>query len=129
MEAPRIERLIGVFHADGGLVGELRYVVGKWIGRTHCSLCDVTHRGISPRPEWLELVGRLSVPVVLVHLNERTKEVREACEGQTPCVLAEMDGSLVLVLGPADLEACHGDVGVFEGRLAEALAALGELPT
>ena len=106
----------------------MRYAVGKLTGRAHCSLCDLTHRGVSPRTEWKELAGRLPVPITLVHLNERTEEVRAASEGRTPCVLAEVEGRLVVVLGPADLSACHGDVGASR-RLRETLAAIGGAPS
>jgi len=30
--------LIGVYHADGGPIGEAKYVIGKFLGRAHCSL-------------------------------------------------------------------------------------------
>ena len=39
----RYQELVGVYHADGSLLGEARYVVGKILGRAHCSLCDITH--------------------------------------------------------------------------------------
>ncbi len=124
MAANQVTRLVGIYHADGGVLGELRYAVGKLTGRSHCALCDVTHRGVAPRREWKELAGRLPVPITLVHLNERTEEMQRASEGMTPCVLAEVDGRLVVMLGPADLDRCHGDVGAFEVRLRDAVAAV-----
>ena len=129
MTTPDITRLIGVYNANGGVLGELRYAVGKLTGRAHCGLCDVTHRGVSPRNDWRELAGRFSVPITLLHLNERTEEIRQATEGGTPCVLGEIGGHLVALMGPADLDACRGDVGVFESRLGEAVAAVGEGPS
>ena len=39
----RVGELVGVYHADGGLLGELRYAYGKVRGTAHCSLCDITH--------------------------------------------------------------------------------------
>ena len=41
------ETLVGIFDADGGLRGELRYVIDKLAGRGHCALCDITH-GLNP---------------------------------------------------------------------------------
>ena len=38
-----IESIWGVYHADGGLLGELRYVMGVAFRGEHCSLCDITH--------------------------------------------------------------------------------------
>ena len=36
-----INKLYGIYHADGGLVGELAYIFGKYTGNVHCSLCDI----------------------------------------------------------------------------------------
>ena len=39
-------RLVGVYNADGGIVGELKYFFGHLIGISKCELCDVTHSPI-----------------------------------------------------------------------------------
>ena len=120
-----IERLTGVYHADGGLAGELRYGLGKLLGRAHCSLCDLTHRVVREREEWRELVRRLGVPVTLVHLNERDDDIARLSDGSTPCVIAHADGGLRLLLGPAELDACGGDLAAFEHRLRRAAEVAG----
>ncbi|MCM0677149.1 hypothetical protein NCC78_21000 [Micromonospora phytophila] len=112
-----IRRLVGVYHADGGLRGELAYVIGKVRGTAECALCDVTHGVLGRRREWRELVPELGVPVDLVHLNERDPEVHAASEGRTPCVLALTDGGPVLLLDPAELAALDGSVSRFAERL------------
>ncbi|MGK5445375.1 hypothetical protein ACSNN7_26610 [Micromonospora sp. URMC 105] len=121
-----IRRLVGVYHADGGLRGELTYLLGKVRGTTSCALCDVTHHALGRKREWRDLLSRLGVPVDLVHLNERTPEVRAASEGRTPCVLAVTDGGLVLLLGPDELAALDGSVTGFAEtvRAAATLAGL-----
>jgi hypothetical protein len=53
-----VELLIGVYNADGGTAGELRYVARKAVGRGHCALCDITHRGFTQRAEWSEALAR-----------------------------------------------------------------------
>ena len=113
-------RLVAVYDAAGGILGELRYVAGRLAGTAHCSLCDITHRRIRPKGEWVGLVARLATPLVVVHRNERADAVRAASAGQLPCVLAESGGRLVLLLGPGDLEACAGDVDDFAARLVAA---------
>jgi hypothetical protein len=119
---PTLERIIGVYHADGGIVGELRYVVGKLRGSAHCSLCDITHGPFAPKSAWKECAVRWGVPVVLVHLNERSAGLRDLTEGTTPCVVAELDdGSKVVVLRPEDLDACKGSVDAFTDALQAAL--------
>ncbi len=121
-----VTELIGVYHADGGVLGELRYAVGKLTGRAHCSLCDITHAGVRRRAEWDVLVASLPVPVRLVHLNERDPDVFTASGTATPCVLARLDdGSLRTVLSPAPLAAVAGDVAAFGAALHEAAAAQG----
>ena len=114
-----------MYDADGGLRGEASYVIGKLLGRRHCSLCDITHSPVRRRPQWDALVSRLGVPFRLAHLNELTD-----AEG---AVVAEVGAPVVLVLGEGrprpllqrdELEGAGGDVGRFEALLAEALARL-----
>jgi hypothetical protein len=109
-----------VYQADTGILGELGYAVAKLLRRRHCALCDLTHQGIRPKRDFQVMCARLPVPVDLVHLNERSAEVRAASESRTPCVLAGVAGELVLLLGPRDLEACGGSVEEFETRLRAA---------
>lgn len=120
-----ITRLIGVYNADGGILGEVRYAVGKIRGQAHCGLCDITHRGVRVRTEWAEEVARLGVPFDLVHRNERSADVVVASAGREPCVLAEAGDGLHLVLGPAALERVDGDVAAFDEALRVAATAGG----
>ena len=50
---------VGVYAADGGVVGELTYVVGHLLGRTECSLCDVTHGPVRRKRAWDEMAAVL----------------------------------------------------------------------
>ena len=65
-------RFIGVFDADGGVWGELRYLVGKVTGSSACALCDVTH-GLNPRGKaaWRACTSSFPVPLTTVHRNEQ----------------------------------------------------------
>ena len=119
-ERPVIDGLVGVYDARGSLRGELAYAWGKLTGRAHCALCDITHRGVRRRPELGRWIRTLPVPLELVHLDERTDDVVAASEGRTPCVLARTPGGLVLLLGPADLEPCTGDIDCFADALRRA---------
>ncbi len=121
---PEVVELVGVYHADGGIVGELRYAAGRLLGRTHCALCDVTHSGVRRRPEWDRMAAGLPVPVRLVHLNERDARERVASP-LTPCVLARTGDGLVEVLGPDDLDGLGGSVEAFADALGPALTARG----
>ena len=94
-----------MYDADGGVVGELTYVVGHLLGRTSCSLCDLTHGSVRRRPEWDAMVARLPVPVRLVHRNEATDDERGAWSvSGLPAVLGvRADGSRTVLLGPTGL--------------------------
>ena len=115
------ERLIGVYHADGGLMGELSYLVGKVRGVAHCALCDITHQTLWTKPEWRGLVSRLGKPFDLVHLNEQSEALEAFTTGGTPCVVGESGGTLHLLLGPDALETCEGQVSAFEEALVAAI--------
>ena len=116
-------KLWGVYHANGGLLGELAYVVGKLRGTVHCGLCDITHgSSVRKRHEWRELETSLDAPIELVHLNEQTPALAEVTRGRTPCVVAEGENGFDFLLGPDQLDSCAGSVECFEERLAVALS-------
>ena len=123
--ATAVRSLTGVYHADGGVRGELAYVVGKAIGRAHCALCDITHGRFSERDEWRACRAGLPVPFATVHRNERTPEVAAATDGWTPSVVAHTDGGVVRLLGPADLEACGADPAALVAALERAVDDAG----
>ena len=113
--------LWGVYHANGGLVGELTYVFGKLCGTAHCGLCDITHGSVRVKPEWKALEASLDIPFKLVHLNEQPARLAELTRGSTACVVGESEEGLSMLLGPEDLDACAGSVDRFRERLEEAL--------
>lgn len=116
-----VVQLVGVYHADGGLVGEARYVIGHLLGITHCALCDITHSPVRRKPAWDAMVARLGVPVRLVHRNEQAPDEVAASGEGTPCVLARTaDGTLQVLLGPDDLE-LGGSVEAFESAVRSRL--------
>lgn len=118
-----VTRLVGVYRAEGSLRGEVAYVVGKILGRAHCSLCDITHSPLHRKAAWDRMVAGLGVPFELVHLDERDEATAALVTGwdDSPAVLAEVGGSLRIVLGPDALEGLGGAVDRFEAALREAL--------
>jgi hypothetical protein len=121
-----VSAFIGVYHADGGLVGEVRHVIGSWLGTAHCSLCDITHSPVRRKRAWDRMVAGLGVPFELHHLNELTPDVAEAVARLgSPVVLARLaDGHVVQVLGPDVLESLDGSVAEFERALRAAVGAI-----
>lgn len=117
-------KLVGVYRADGGFVGELKYVFGHLVGLADCKLCDITHSPVRKKPTWVNMTRRIktkyNLDFDLVHRNERTKAQEKATTGREPCVLAEYsDGTVTILLDSVDLKALNGSVEKFE-KLLEA---------
>jgi len=125
--AAAVTRLVGVYRAEGSLRGELTYLVGHLLGRAHCSLCDITHSPLRRKAAWDRMAAALGVPFELVHLDERDAATAAVVTGwdDSPSVLAEIDGRLVEVLGPEELDALGGDVDAFEAALRAAVVRAG----
>jgi len=109
--------LYGIYHANGGLMGELAYVVGKLVGTAHCALCDITHAGFREKKAFRACSSQLPMPFELLHLNEQPAELGKFTHGKTPCVVWADQGGFVMALDPEALESCDGDVVSFERKL------------
>jgi hypothetical protein len=118
--------LVGVYHADGGPIGEAKYVIGKLIGTAHCALCDITHSPLRRKPAWDRMVAGLGVSFELLHLNEMPPDVAAATARHgSPLVLGRLpDGTVAPVLLPEDLDALDGSVDSFAVALRSALSRL-----
>ena len=119
--------LIGVYRADGGLLGEISYFFGHLVGTKHCSLCDITHSPIRKKAEFKAFEQRLlserGSATRLVHMNERSERELAASKGREPCVLLEYeDGSISMFLDYEELKAAGGRVGSFEKLVESRLA-------
>lgn len=101
-------RYVGIYNADGTLLGELAYVVRKYTGRGHCELCDITHGTLRRKPEWDAACARSGLEIVLLHRDEASAEQLRAA-GPLPAVVADDGSGWRLVAGPAELAACNGD--------------------
>ena len=124
MDDRSVTRLIGVYDADGGLLGEAAYVWGKVRGTRHCALCDLTHGRVRRRPAWDRLVADLGMPVDLLHLNEMPPDVRQAVDAYgAPVVLARTAAGLVPLVVSAELDALDGSVARLGDLLRARLAA------
>ncbi len=114
-----VKRLIGVYNANGGIVGEIAYVLGHLVGARECNLCEITHSPIKKKSEFKsfekQLLTEFGIEFRLVHMNERTEKELAASAGREPCVLLEHeDGSLSMFLDYLELKACDGRVSSFE---------------
>ena len=116
-----VRELIGVYDADGTLLGEARYWIGARLGRTHCGLCDITHGLFTERADWRSCRDQLDVEFRTYHRNDAPEDVL-AVGSPAPFVVARTDRGLVALLGPEELDACSGDVEEFRRALSQACA-------
>ncbi len=119
MNTADILRYSAIYNADGGIVGEVRYVIGHLLGTAECALCDITHSPVRRKPEWDRMLARLGVAVTVLHRNEVDPTLRAAI-GTTPlpAVFAHhADGSTTVALTAEQLDAMGGSVSAFEAAL------------
>ena len=121
-------RLLGVYNAEGTWVGELRYAVGRLSGTARCALCDVTHGWTGEKQTFRRCRAGFEVPLETVHLDEQNEVTRGVTAGRTPCVIAVTDEGPRMLLDPAALAACGGQVEAFERALRRAIEGLALAP-
>lgn len=121
-----IRRLVGVYRADGGLRGELRYLAGHYLRGESCSLCEITHGRVRRKPAWDEACAGLGIPFDLLHLNELDDDLRAFVGDDAAMVVAETESGFVTLITNDELADMHGDVTAFmtllQSRLADATA-------
>ena len=114
--------LIGVYDADGSISGEVRYWIGARLGRTHCSLCEITHGLFREKSAWRDCRQKLDVEFVTFHRDDAPADVLDASAHQLPVVAARRGTDLFVVLGPEELASLQGDVEAFHAALVLACA-------
>lgn len=122
---PVIERLIGVYNAEGTLRGELTYWVGARLGRAHCALCDITHGLVRERSDWRQCRDGLPVPFDTYHLDDQPDAVRTLLDGRSPAVVADTSAGLRLLLDGEEIDECHGSPDELAAALTRAAERAG----
>jgi hypothetical protein len=120
-----VRRLIGVYDADGTMLGEVSYFVGARLGRAHCALCDITHGLVRQRAEWRAARDELPIEFVTYHRDDQPGDVRAAIGDRLPAVVAETADGVTLLLDGDDLEACGGDPKSLIAEVRRAVADQG----
>lgn len=111
--AEPIREFIGVYDADSTLLGEVSYWIGARLGRTHCSLCELTHGVFTVKSEWKQCSRNLSVPFRTFHRNDAPADVLEVAQGSFPLVLARHDNELRVALSSEELSEFSGSTTEF----------------
>jgi len=109
MNVPGINKIVGIYHADGGILGELKYKVGTFFGGSHCALCDITHAKTGKKNIWRECEQKLRIPITFVHLNERGMNLSKYTNGNTPCIVGKTSTNYVMLATKKELEECNGN--------------------
>lgn len=123
--AAAITRLIGVYDADGSVLGELSYFVAARFGRAHCALCDITHGRVRERADWRASRDRLPVPVTMYHRDDQPDHVRAVVGTALPVLVAETaGGDVVVVADRGQLDGCDGSPERLVEHVESSLAAL-----
>jgi hypothetical protein len=118
--------LIGIYNADGGIVGELTYFFGHLIGVRSCTLCDISHSPIMKKSSFKALEQHLlaehGILVRMIHLNERNEREQKASAGREPCMLLEYpDETISMFLDSTDLKALSGSVSSLKKLISSRL--------
>ena len=123
VERMTFTRLVGVYRADGGLRGELRYLAGHYLRGQACSLCDITHSPFRRKAAWDAAVAELGIPFDLLHLNELDPGLAAYVGDDAAMVIGERSGGRVTLLDNAALTSLHGNVHGFFGELRARMAS------
>ena len=118
-----IERLVGVYRADGGVRGEFRFLIDHYLRGESCSLCDITHSPFRRKATWDEQVEKLGIPFTLLHLNELDEDLTAFVDGRAACVVAQTAEGWTFVLDNEELAALDGSVEGFFTLLRERLSS------
>ena len=121
-----ISELVGVYDANGGLLGEAAYVWGKVRGTRHCGLCDITHSTVRRKAEWDRMAAGLPVPIRLLHLNELDDGIaRAVATSGAPVVLGRDGQTWRELVAAAELDEMAGSVSALEVELRRHLEVPG----
>jgi len=115
--APSPLQLIGIYDADSTLIGEISYWIGARLGRTHCSLCDLTHGLFTKKSEWKACELSLHIPFETFHRNDAPEDVLEVAQGNFPIVLAKYSHGVEVVFTKHQLDEFQGDTATFGAAL------------
>lgn len=122
----KYSELVGIYDADGSLIGELKYVYNKVFNDKHCSLCDITHGTIKEKQEFKACKARLPVPLRTIHLDEQDEalETFTSINSCVPCVIGRKmknQNEFDIILRDKDLQECNKSVDSFERLLRQKL--------
>jgi hypothetical protein len=104
-----VDKLVGIYNANGSFTGEIAFLFGKFTGRTECALCDITHGPLKKKSAFFRAQQTLGIPFEILHLDELDATLCSFKES-APCVVAIRGSECSILLSKAELALCDGDV-------------------
>lgn len=120
----QVSEFIGIYDADSTLIGEVKYWIGARLGRTHCSLCDLTHGLFTVKSEWRSCIDSLDVSFQTFHRDDAPTEALDVAAGNFPIVLARYGDELQIVFTHHQLDEFNGDTHKFHESLSALIQTL-----
>lgn len=114
-----ITRLYFVYNANSGTLAAIVDSAKKLLSINGCALCSLTHSLAGERTEWKTCRDTIGVAVDYVHRDELTPEMKAVIGSEgLPCVLAQTQKGLHLLLTPDTIRRCNGSIADLRGRLS-----------
>jgi hypothetical protein len=100
--------LVFVYNGDSGIASGLIHYLHKIVSPStyECSLCALTYSPLGRRAAWERYLAALDMPVAFLHRDELRRRYPATTE-RLPAVFLDREGTLELVLGKVDLDACR----------------------
>ena len=113
--------VFGIYNADGSFFGELRYSISKVIGKSSCSLCELTH-GWNPfgKKNWKTVCKSSDLDIRLIHRDEATDSQLEAA-GDLPSFITDSGDGWVQILKADAIEGFTNQPAELVLRLEDSL--------
>ncbi len=118
---PEPFEVVGVYHANGGLLGKLAYATGKMLGLRSCSLCNISHGPFVEKASVAHWRFGLPYPFEWLHLNEIDDVTADAIKGHTPCVVKRTGDVVTILIDREELNDMNGDETRFFQHMASLL--------
>jgi len=97
-----MDRIVFVWDCDAGVLGHVRYALGKLRGRS-CALCDLSYRGLRPSAAFDACAAALPIPIVSRYRDQLGDELVGLLDGRYPAVVVESAGTASVLVGPEEL--------------------------
>ncbi len=96
--------VIGIYNADAGLRGELKYLTRKAVKNETCDLCDLTH-GWNPfgKRKWKKALAKSGIGITFLHRNQASNNHKKA-SGLLPAIISNITGEWECLVSNAALK-------------------------